>query len=398
MIPFVDHDSPDEIPSQALRPAPASRSASFSAGTSPENNVAVSNILRNFAVKTTKHPALKFYKLLKLITGNTPGPLKLIGMAAMMRLNRRMIGIFMDPVMACNLRCRMCYFSDPERRKEMHGVMSESQLADIEKSLYRNTLKLQIGCGAEPTLSPMLKRIVAGAKAYGVPNISLVTNGQLLAGDKIDLAELAETGLNELILSLHGTHKETYEFLMTNAHWENFQALVKKIAEVKKRFPKFSLRINYTVNSLNVDDLEGDKFWSIWGDAQPDTIQLRPVQNVGDTAWNDFDLTPLKEKYDSTIGAIIAESRRRGITIIAPGPEHLDAVDNIQDAYSAVVEDTSYCYVSPSSCYKPDFDPKADTFADYHRRHHTVRHLLKSAFTAHSRSRHATKKLNYKVK
>lgn len=341
---------------------------------------------------------MNIYKALRFFAGKVPGPMKLMALAAMLRLRRRMTGIFLDPVLACNLRCRMCYFSDPARRAEMRGNMTEEQLAEIEKALYPTALKVQIGCGAEPTLSPMLPRIVRGAKRHGVPNISLVTNGQLLAGDRIDLEKLVEEGLDELILSLHGTRKETYEYLMDGARWDNFRRLAAKIAQVKRSHPGFSLRVNFTVNSMNVDDLAGTRFWDIWeADALPDTVQLRPVQKIGESAWNDFDLTPIKEKYDETIGAVVAECRRRGITVIAPTRGQLDAVNDIQDAVSAEVEDLTYCYVSPTGCYKPDFDPAADTFAAYHRRKHTVRRLLAHALNPRSRRRNRTKKLNYKI-
>ncbi len=341
---------------------------------------------------------MNVYKALRFFAGKVPGPMKLMALAAMLRMRRRMAGIFLDPVLACNLRCRMCYFSDPERRAAMRGVISEERLSQIEKALYPVALKLQIGCGAEPTLSPMLPRIVRGARRYGVPNISLVTNGQLLAGDRIDLDALVQDGLGELILSLHGTRKETYEYLMDGAHWENFRALARRIARVKERHPEFSLRVNFTVNSLNIDDLAGSRFWDIWEPgAGPDTVQLRPVQKIGESAWNDFDLAPLKEKYADTIGAVVAECRRRGITVIAPTLQQLDAVDDMQDAISAEVEDLTYCYVSPDGCYKPDFDPEKESFAAYHKRKHTVRRLLAHAFSTRSRRRNRTKKLNYKI-
>ena len=33
---------------------------------------------------------------------------------------KRYLGLFLDPVQACNLRCRMCYFSTPAARP-VHG-------------------------------------------------------------------------------------------------------------------------------------------------------------------------------------------------------------------------------------------------------------------------------------
>ena len=338
-------------------------------------------------------------KILKYATSSAiPGPVKLLGLAAMHASRRRVAGVFLDPVMGCNLSCRMCYFSDPERRKELHGVITPERLDEVARAFYGRALKLQIGCGAEPTLYPHLSDIVRQARQYGVPHIALVTNGQLIASGRVSLSELADAGLSELIISLHGTRPDTYEHLMQGAKWRLFQQLTQQIADVRTMHPGLSLRVNFTVNSLNVDDLAGDRFWSIWPDgAVPDTIQLRPVQNLGASSWQDFDLAPLKEKYDGTIGSVIEECRRRGICCIAPTLDNIDAVDTTQDATSAIIEDFTYCYVSPSSCYKDDFRLGEDTFESYHRRRHTLRHLLGAIFSPKARDRRATKKLNYKV-
>lgn len=344
---------------------------------------------------------MNIYKALKLVTGKKmPAWIKLLGLWGMHVTRRRMIGIFLDPVMSCNLRCRMCYFSDPGKRKEMHGIMTDERLGKIEKALFHRALKLQIGCGAEPTLSKKLPDIISSGKKAGIPYISLTTNGQLLADNSDSLMRLAECGLNEITLSMHGTEKDTYEFLMPGARFDRLISLIRIIGQVKSRFPGLVFRINYTINSLNVDNLKGDNFWALFeNDAFPDIIQLRPVQNMGNTEWSDFNLQPLKDKYDETIAPIIAECRHRNITCIAPSLQQIDAVNNDQDSFSALIEDISYCYIDPNSCYSPQFDLDNDTYESYHKRQHTARRLLANAILRRNRSRlrHASKKLNYTV-
>ena len=342
---------------------------------------------------------MNIYRILKFIAGNgLPAPLKLMGVWGMHLLHRRNIGIFIDPVLACNLRCRMCYFSNPEKLKTLKGVMTEAAIDRAERALFHRALKLQIGCGAEPTLYNHLDTLVARGRKAGIPYISLTTNGQLLATGRVDLMTLAENGLDELTLSLHGTDKETYEYLMPGAKYENLLKLTEIIRDVKARFPKFKLRVNFTVNSRNVDNLAEDRFWRLWkAGGEPDILQMRPVQDLGDTAWTDFDHEPLKAKYNQTIGAVALECHRRGITCIAPTLEQIDAVDNTQDSTSAIIEDISYCYVGPDSCYKKDFR-EDDTYESYHRRNHTARKLFAAVFKGKKgRKRQISKKLNYKV-
>ena len=112
---------------------------------------------------------MNFYKLLKLFSQIKSPRIKLGGLLAMHVLKKRYIGIFLDPVLACNLRCRMCYFSDAEKRKQMQGILAEEDVKLIAKALFHRALKLQIGCGAEPTLYKSLPSLVRLGKQYGIP-------------------------------------------------------------------------------------------------------------------------------------------------------------------------------------------------------------------------------------
>ncbi len=344
---------------------------------------------------------MNIYKYIKYaVSGRIPNRLKLIGLWTFLISKRRMVGIFFDPVMACNLRCKMCYLSDSKGRESVKGQrISDSDLNKIARAFYKRALKLQIGCATEPTLYPGLVNIVSHAKTHGVPYISLTTNGKLIAQGRVDLVSLANAGLDEITLSLHGTTKEIYEELMPGAKFEELKKLTEIIAEVKKSYPNFKLRVNYTINSKNIADLEPSKFWGIWAEGGlPDIIQLRPVQNMGDTEWNDFDLTPLKEQYDSTIGAIREQCAKTGISCIAPELEQIDEVATDQDFTSALLKEITYCYISPGHVYNKDFLPE-DTFYSYHRRKKTAKRIFKSVFSLNHKSskRDSSKHLNYHV-
>ena len=345
---------------------------------------------------------MNIYSILKLASGSrVPGFVKILGLWAMHVTGRRYTGVFLDPVLACNLRCRMCFFSDDAKRATMHGIMDDAAFDSVAKALFPRALKLQIGCGAEPTLFNGLRRLVKRGADAGIPYISLITNGQLIADGKVNLMELAEAGLSEITLSMHGTQPDTYEYLMPGASYERLLKLTGIIGDVKRACPGFKVRVNFTVNSMNVTDLAGNDFWRVWPEGVlPDIVQLRPVQKLGESKWDDFDLSPLIEKYDSTIGNVVSQCREWGITCIAPTREQIDEVATPQSGVSALVEDLTYCYVSPTGCYKPDFDPATDNFDSYHRRKHTAWKLLKAAFTGNfsDRNRKVSKKLNYTVK
>lgn len=313
---------------------------------------------------------------------------------------RRCICIFLDPVLACNLSCLMCYFSDTEKRRSMKGLLPIDDVKIILDGLLSHSLKLQIGCGAEPTLYPNLDEIISYA-AGKVPYISLTSNAQLLAAHPGTLTRLVKMGLNELTLSMHGTQPELYEKLMPGAKYEKLQGIAAELAAIKKQFPSFTLRVNYTVNSANVYDLKDGHFWDIWNKAgvMPDVVQLRPVQDLGVSQWRDFNLQPLIDHYDSTIGTITADCRRMGITCLAPSPENIRRIDTQSSSAAAAIEQFSYCYVSPDSVYGGDYNPHTDTYNSYHRRNHTAVKLFRAIFRPGSKGfKNLTKKNNYTIK
>ncbi len=345
---------------------------------------------------------MNVYRLLKLATGKSvPLWAKLLGLWGLHLGGRRHIGVFLDPVLACNLRCRMCLFSDAGARAKMKGVISPERFELVRKAFFKRAVKLQIGCAAEPTLYPRLAEIVKAGRADGVPYISLITNGQLIASGRVSLRELVASGLDEITVSLHGTRAETYEYLMPGGRFDNFVELLRQIRDVKKDYPGFKTRVNFTVNSMNVDDLRENRFFDIWPEGLlPDIVQLRPVQQLGECEWDDFDPAPLEAAFDATIGNVASICRRLGITVLAPDKSQLYEVATEQDGGSAIIENINYCYVSAASAYRDDFVLGEEDYDGYYRRTHVSRRLLRAVFNpgSFSRRRHISKKLNYRVK
>ncbi len=318
---------------------------------------------------------------------------KLFGVWGLHILGRRYIGIFLDPVLACNFRCRMCYFSDDEKRKSYRGIFDFDDIEKIAKSLFHRALKLQIGCGAEPTLHKDLIKIVAMGKRYRVPYISLTTNGNLLSRN--DLLEAAKAGLNELTLSVHGFTKETYEYLMKNGKFEIFTRLLTDVSFVKQQYADFKLRINYTINNDNLEELSG--IWDILGNGV-DILQLRPVQDLGESEYVDFDLTKIYDRYDEIIVPIIEECKRRGIVCIVPDKQSIIALKG-EKTDDNRFEQATYCYISPQGCWQDDFDYKQETFETYSKKKHYGRKLWRDIFRREKKEPvNVSRKLNYKVK
>lgn len=287
----------------------------------------------------------------------------------------------------------MCYFSDEKWRQEHKGVLSFDEIEQIGKAFFHRALKFQIGCGAEPTLHKDLIRIIALGKQYKIPHVSITTNGNLLTREL--LFEAAKAGLDEITLSVHGLTKKTYEYLMTNGNYDTFLQLLNDIDEVRKQYSGVRLRINYTINDDNLEELS--RFGEVIGFDRIDILQLRPIQKIGDSEYNNFDLKNIYDKYDEILLPLIEECRKKNIVCIAPQKKNIILLET-NEVKNDSVEKATFCYISPRSCWKDGFDYRTDSFESFVKQHHLGKELFLSIFRRDTAQQiNVTRKMNYEV-
>lgn len=333
---------------------------------------------------------MNIYSLFKNFNKLKNTRLKLLALYVLHITRKRYMGVYLDPVLACNLRCKMCYFSDENKRKEMKGIMSDEQLRRVADSFFKRALKLQIGCGAEPTLYKKMPELIRLAKSRGVPYISITTNANLLT-EKL-ITDYLEAGADEFTISLHGVTANTYEFMMANAHYEKFIEALGLLSEAKNKY-EFKIRINYTINEDNLEELSG--FFDKMGFAKIDILQLRPISNIGDSEYQNFNHAKIIEKYDEILLKVKKEAAERGIICMLPAKEQL--TEEIVEDDSQLIMEATYCYVSPNYCWKSDFDLNTDTFDSYSKVHKRTRKLFKNIFYSRKDLDRNKKHLNYEI-
>jgi MoaA/NifB/PqqE/SkfB family radical SAM enzyme len=323
---------------------------------------------------------MDIYKILKFNNAIKSHRIKFLGLWLLSVLNKRYLAIQFDPVLACNLRCKMCYFTDDDYvRQNMKGIFKEQDLEDLAKVNFKNALKLQIGCGAEPTLFKHNVKLIQIAKNHGVPYISMVTNGNLLT--KEDISNFSQTGLNEFILSMHGVTKETYEDLMDKGVYERFHEVLQAISDEKKRNPKLRLRINYTFNEDNFYQLK--EFFNVYGDYGIDIIQLRPIDKIGETTYDNFSLKAIEKDYAEISSFLQNESAKRGITLLFPGTISREETESLvvkTGNNSSYLLPYTYCYVSPKYHWKNDFNWREESFSAWKKRNRWDAVIFKNIF------------------
>lgn len=331
---------------------------------------------------------MDIYKLLQLNRKIKSHRVKFLGLFLLHKFNRRYLAVNLDPVLACNLRCKMCYFTDADYVKTLKGQFKPEDLDAVAKAVFNRALKLQIGCGTEPTLYKNLTQLVALGKTYNVPYISLTTNANLLTEAKIE--ELLQAGLNEFTISLHGVTKATYESFMKKASYEKFHNAFKAFAKLKFKY-NFKVRINYTFNKDNFYEL--NEFFDHFDPKSFDILQLRPIQKIGNTEYNDFDISTLSQDYPSLIANFKSKCETNNIILLAP--KSIATTQRKTD--SSVVFDYTFCYVSPNKFWKDGFDWRNESFNTFSKRINWSQQLWANIFKSKTELRALSNKLNYDI-
>jgi len=328
------------------------------------------------------------YKLLKLNRKIKSHRIKFLGLYLLHTFNQRYLAVNLDPVMACNLRCKMCYFTDADYVKTLKGQFKEDELEQVAQTIFKRALKLQIGCGTEPTLYKDLVNVVALGKTYNVPYISITTNANLLDEEKIEA--LIKAGLNEFTISLHGVHKESYENFMKKASYEKFHDAFKAFEKLKKQYD-FKVRINYTFNKDNFYELAD--FFEHFNGESFDILQIRPIQKIGNTEYNDFDLETLRVDYPKIISQIKASCKANNITLLASDtiPNHNQVND------SSFIFDYTFCYVSPQKFWRDGFNWREESFNSYSQKIGWNKLLFRNIFKSKTELKSASNRLNYEI-
>jgi MoaA/NifB/PqqE/SkfB family radical SAM enzyme len=277
-----------------------------------------------------------------------------------------------DPVNVCNLRCGMCFFSnDKWREANTGGRFTDEEIDMLAKEFFPRAISLYIGAAAEVTMYKKFIDIVQKGKQHGVPFVSLTSNGQLITGEHI--RAMARFGLDELTLSTHGVRAETYERLMKNASHAKFMRLLDMVDEVRQgsRSRAFSLRLNYTLNPDNAEELHD--FFNVYGKFAIDTIQVRPMSDFGDTAYKHVNVLEFMPKYQAAVAAMKQECKRRGIHLLYNDNDPAFLKDN---ELSPVYTEGVLRIVRPGNVWSADYDWRTESYAAYAARSGFRRKML----------------------
>ncbi|MHB8972910.1 MAG: radical SAM protein [Pirellulaceae bacterium] len=123
----------------------------------------------------------------------------------------------------CNASCTMCPIDRPSRRaKGVMPVEISNQVLDDLAPYNAEIDKVDFFGLGEPLLDPFICQRIRYAKAKGFRNIAFSTNADRL--DEKKQQEILDTGIETILFSIDGVHKETHERIRRRVNFERVVA------------------------------------------------------------------------------------------------------------------------------------------------------------------------------
>ncbi|MDD4530595.1 MAG: radical SAM protein [Candidatus Gracilibacteria bacterium] len=151
----------------------------------------------------------------------------------------------------CNQKCIFCV----DKEKHLFSYLDTASALDETLTFLKNNSKIYdkvMFTFGEPTLNPNLSSYIKKAKDLGYKEIGIVTNGSRIAEDKLR-KELAESGLDVIIFSIHGSNSTIHDFLTQVPG--SFDKALKGLLFCKKEYKNLDIKVSYVLNKHNLTDL-----------------------------------------------------------------------------------------------------------------------------------------------
>jgi MoaA/NifB/PqqE/SkfB family radical SAM enzyme len=187
----------------------------------------------------------------------------------------RFLSVYMDQNNKCNLKCRMCGFSDPRARTVPAYDMPRALFESIAAQLFPRTSYLALSLMTEPFMTRDFPDRLHLVRDYGVPFSDIITNGLIL--NERAIAKIVDAGITRLTFSIDGGTKELYESIRAGAKFEN---VVRNVRLFRSMRGATLLRINHVLSEVNIDHFDG--FLDLVEELGANMIEVRTISPMGE--------------------------------------------------------------------------------------------------------------------
>ncbi len=161
-------------------------------------------------------------------------------------LNVRPLSAEMDITNQCNLRCRMCHFSDERVFRRRRHDMSPGDFARVAEQVFPLCHLLSLSFGTEPLLHKQFCELLEIIKPYEVPHVYITTNALLL--DEGLTEHIVRQGvLKTIAVSIDGATKETYERVRNGGRFEKLIDNLRMVGRVRRRLGASSPQVCFVM-------------------------------------------------------------------------------------------------------------------------------------------------------
>jgi radical SAM protein with 4Fe4S-binding SPASM domain len=188
----------------------------------------------------------------------------------------RYLNVFIEQNNTCNLKCRMCGFSDPRADAVPRFHMPTELFEVIAREVFPFTTYLHMSLMTEPFMTADFPDRLLRVREHEVPYCRVVTNGTLLTAKAIE--KVLDSQITTLTFSIDGGTKELYEEIRVGARLDAVLAKIDLFRTMRDkrgaRFPR--LQINHVLMERNVDRVE--EFLALLDTIRPEQVDVRTIQ------------------------------------------------------------------------------------------------------------------------
>jgi radical SAM protein with 4Fe4S-binding SPASM domain len=241
----------------------------------------------------------------------------------------RVFKVYIDLNNRCNLKCRMCGFSDPRVASVPKYDMPRSLFDSIAAQVFPLTSLLVLSMMSEPFMTRDFPDRLARVREFAVPYSEIITNGTLL--NERTIGKILDARITRVTFSIDGGTKQIYESIRPGAVFQvvlyNFSLFQSMRKNRGAALPQ--LRINHVLSEPNIDHF--DEFLRLVEKVQPEMVGVRTVSRMGRAAIQPSRDPAFWEKVCTARDKLAEFCRRTGIEdggFLRDRPSAIDLFDD----------------------------------------------------------------------
>ena len=198
-------------------------------------------------------------------------------MALLDKFGRQITDLRVSVTDRCNFRCVYCRSADPENHMAHHELLEWDEYERLVRILVELGIRKARVTGGEPLVRPGVEDFIGRLKRLGVQDLSMTTNGHLLASR---LEALLTAGLDRINISLDSLDRKKFEQITRTQSFDQVMAGIDGAQASRLRPVKVNAVL---VRGLNDDEVEAFAAFARDRDLIMRFIEFMPLD--ADRAW-----------------------------------------------------------------------------------------------------------------